>query len=707
MPTVRYGTGVKIQAAAWLVGTAAADTIIGTDGNDTIIGNGGADTLLGGYGDDTYVYASGDGDDVIRDVGYNFNSDTLRFTNLNAADLTFGRSVADTNDLLINVTATGQTITVDDHFSGELIGLEQIQFADGTTWNQSQIQAAAWLQGTSASETITGTVGNDTIVGKGGDDILLGGYGDDIYRYASGDGNDVIRESGYNFNSDTLRLSNLNAADVTFGRSLTDGNDLQIKINATGEVITVDDHFIGAETGLEQIQFADGTTWNRSQMQSAAWFRGTAAAETINGSAGNDTIVGSGGADTLLGGNGDDTYVYTSGDGNDVIREIGFNFNSDTLRLTDLNIADLVFARSLSDTSDLVITVNATGQSILVDNHFQDTATGIEQIQFADGTTWNRSAIAAAAPTPIVGTNAAETLHGTAGRDIFYGFGGADTLYDQSGGADTYIYAAGDGNDVIDEYSFDASEIDVLKLTNINPDGVSLGRSNLQLYINILATGERINDLDHFWSSARGVDQIVFANGTVWDRATISANAPVVANQVVGTSAAETLNGTSGIDEFHGLGGNDTLYDQYGGADTYVYAAGDGNDVIDEYSLNSSETDVLKLTNVNHDGVSLSRDNLQLYITINATGERINDHDHFWSNTRGVDQIVFADGVVWDRAAILANIAANQVIGTSAAETLYGTSGIDEFHGLPATTRSTTNMAGPIPTSMPRATATT
>ena len=139
-------------------------------------------------------------------------------------------------------------------------------------------------------------------------------------------------------------------------------------------------------------------------------------------------LQGGGGADTLLGGIGDDTYVYASGDGNDVIREIGWNFNTDTLRLTELNAADVTFGRSVVDPTDLLITINATGEIITVDNHFAGTATGIEQIQFADERIRNCPAIAAAAWMPIVGTKGADTLHGTAGRDMFYGVGGADTL---------------------------------------------------------------------------------------------------------------------------------------------------------------------------------------------------------------------------------------------------------------------------------------
>src|SRR5437016_4086231 len=93
-------------------GTSGADVINGTSSSDTITGNRGNDTLLGGAGSDTYVYAKLDGSDVIREVGNSADTDTLRFTNLLAADVTLSRSLVDANDLLVTINATGDVITV-------------------------------------------------------------------------------------------------------------------------------------------------------------------------------------------------------------------------------------------------------------------------------------------------------------------------------------------------------------------------------------------------------------------------------------------------------------------------------------------------------------------------------------------------------------------------------------------------------------------
>ena len=68
---------------------------------------------------------------------------------------------------------------------------------------------------------------------------------------------DYLYEVGANTDIDTLRFTNLLASDVTLSRSLVDVNDLLVRINATGEVITVDQHFVDSAHGLERLQFAE------------------------------------------------------------------------------------------------------------------------------------------------------------------------------------------------------------------------------------------------------------------------------------------------------------------------------------------------------------------------------------------------------------------------------------------------------------------
>ena len=180
------------------------------------------------------------------------------------------RSIASPNALVVKINGSGEAITVENHFGSSLSGLEQIRFADGTTWDRSQIAGNAWIGGTAAAETINGTSGDDTIVGGGGNDTLRGAAGSDTYVYARGDGSDIINESsGTSSDFDVLWLADLNAADVTLGRRAAAQQDLTVMVNATGEVITVQNHFSSNSFGvfsLEQIRFGDGPGLNAGRI---------------------------------------------------------------------------------------------------------------------------------------------------------------------------------------------------------------------------------------------------------------------------------------------------------------------------------------------------------------------------------------------------------------------------------------------------------
>ena len=115
-------------------------------------------------------------------------------------------------------------------------------------------------------------------------------------------------------------------------------------VEAPGQEIIDDKHFSSSSWGIDRIQFADGMVWNRATMDANVSYVGTAGNDVIEASFGNDTIIGGRGDDVVSGGQGADTYVYALGDGNDIIKDIGTDGAIDTLRFTDLNAADVIFA---------------------------------------------------------------------------------------------------------------------------------------------------------------------------------------------------------------------------------------------------------------------------------------------------------------------------------------------------------------------------
>jgi Ca2+-binding RTX toxin-like protein len=180
--------------------------------------------------------------------------------------------------------------------------------------------------------------------------------GAQVHIYGASSGNDVVAEGGADAGTDVVKLVGLNAPDVEFMRW---DNNLYITIVATGERIQVNNQFSGG-AGIEQVKFADGSTMDRAQIASAAWYRGTSGNDNVSGTSGNDTIFGGAGNDTLSGGSGSDTFVFRANLGQDTVTD--FTAGSDVL-------ADAAAALAAATTSgnDTLITIDA-GNTVLLKN---------------------------------------------------------------------------------------------------------------------------------------------------------------------------------------------------------------------------------------------------------------------------------------------------------------------------------------------------
>ncbi|WP_327194214.1 calcium-binding protein, partial [Pseudomonas syringae] len=630
------------------------------------------DSLDGGYGSDTYVFRKGAGQDTISNYSYNDATanklDVIRLEGLNAADVVLRR---ESDDLIIQIKDSGETLRVSSHFYSSAIygyGIDQVQFADGVIWNKESISAnlftlvavsALTVSGTEVGETLTGGDGNDTLYGNGGDDVLEGGSGndrldggagDDTYLFGKGSGQDTIyyaNESRVG-KVDTIRLVDLNAADVSVSR---DSYDLVIRINGTTDTLRVVYHFLSDATAgyqIDRIQFADGSAWDldaiKTQVlqgndadQSLAGYatddliNAGAGDDTVSGGAGNDSLAGGSGADTLNGeegndllqgglgndilnggagndvldggagndrldgGAGDDTYLFGKGSGQDTIyyaneSRVG---KVDTIQLVDLNVADVSVSR---DSYDLVIRINGTTDTLRVVYHFMSDATAgyqIDRIQFADGSAWDLDAI----KTLVLQANDADqSLTGYATDDLIDAGAGDDTV---SGGAGNDTLVGGSGDDTVSG--------------GAGNDSLAGGSGADTL------NGEEGNDL------------------------------------LQGGSGNDILNGGAGNDVLDGGAGNDRL-DGGAGDDTYLFGKGSGQDTI--YYANESrvgKVDTIQLVDLNAADVSVSRDSYDLVIRINGTTDTLRVVYHFMSDaTAGyqIDRIQFADGSAWDLNAI-------------------------------------------------------
>jgi len=666
-------------------GTDGNDVINGINTSDYISGGKGDDTLNGGGSSDTYVYSRGDGNDTITETIYNGGADKLVFTDINPTDVTLVRNSS--NNVIIKIAESspgaGDAGSVringtlnDDNYSG----IEQIVFADGTIWKQVDLRLMLLAQSsTDGNDTFEGFNVADTIRAGKGDDTLNGSAGSDTYVYSRGDGNDTITETIYCGGADKLAFTDINASEVSLARN---GDDVLVFIAESqpsagdGGLVLFKNSYSGTnDSGVENIVFADGTVWNRTEIKSRVSFvAGTAANDTITGTSASDLDIRAGrGNDTLVGLAGSDTYNYMLGDGNDVVSEITSGTDVDTLRLVDLNMSDVRFERPNGSSNDVIIRILQNGQTITLRDQFYQSG-GVEKIVFADGTfiggsDWSLDALLKSIVV-IQGTSANDTLTGGSGNDVFVG-GLGDDRFNSGAGSDTYIYASGDGSDYIDDESKSTTEVDVLRFTDLNAKDVTFSRSGNHAKITVNSTGHVITLDDQFYSLTDywGIERVEFADGTSWDRDAIKLASwyrGTDGNDVLGTSSSPLKVSNSTIS----LGkGNDSLYADHVAGETIVYAAGDGNDT---YRLwgDAVTSNNLRLADISSSEIALSRTGNNLLIKILATNEAITIVDQFAGAQYGIGRITFANDSVMDYDSIryacrYVGTSGDDVVGTS------------------------------------------
>ncbi len=121
------------------------------------------------------------------------------------------------------------------------------------------------------------------------------------------------------------------------------------------------------------------------------------------------------------------------------------------------------------------------------------------------------------------GTSGNDTINGTNNADLMAGGLGDDSLKG-GGGSDTYVYARGDGTDTITEDNWNGTN-DQLVFPDINPADVTLVRNGTDLLIVIAESAPGAGDAGSILIKdtlndiyERGIEKVVFADGTTWTR---------------------------------------------------------------------------------------------------------------------------------------------------------------------------------------------
>jgi Ca2+-binding RTX toxin-like protein len=695
-----------------LLGGEGNDHLRGGAGDDVLDGGAGTDTLDGGAGTNTYRYGSGYGSDVIK------ASDPTEVRIVNLVDflgpdgLLFGVEAG----ALRITTDTGESLTIEKYTGNDSVPVK-IYWADGR-----ELEAAEMWSG--GNRIFLHGYDDQAIHGYGGDDWIWTGYGADTLYGDEGD--------------DTL-VADLND-DVVFGGT---GNDL---IYGDGYDVLMehpsggDDRLYGGE-GDDTIKASAGNDLLYGG-QGNDTLRAGSGDDYLEGGIGNDHMFGNDGSDTFRfsAGDGWDTvhdYGWNAGD----VDRIVFD---DTVSAADI----VVTRSTHDGAHLTLVNLKTGDRLIIdgfFDTSGPDGFQRIEAVMFADGTVWTPQILremymqgsqfddnllghygngdvidGGVGHDRITALDHDDTLRGGSGNDLLTGGGGNDILDGGSGndmligdaGNDHYRFGIGSGLDFIRNGSGLADDLDVIELgAGIGVADVRVARSGNALVIDLPGSEDRLMVLNHFGEDGYyggAVDALHFADGTVWTAADIlqhlGPDLEAISVQYDGWRYTEHSGGPAyyiGVQDaqgpFQGDPSASTLFDVgkmilnrqtgldnvylYGGsvADTYVFGLGYGSHTVED----QGGLDVLRFNlEIAPGDLAVMRYDDELFFRLNAEDSvRIPD---YFAGRNAIESFRFADGTVWDAAAIAQRVVLGDVTatGTQGNDTLLGGEGNDHLYGM-------------------------
>lgn len=721
------------------------DQLKGGEGNDKLYGQGNDDSLFGGNGDDLLV---GDGSEA--QIAVEFHGKDQLFGGAGLDELQGGGG----NDLLDGGTE-------DDKLFGQagddqLIGGQGDDILIGGLDNDS-------LSGGDGVDTLFGDEGNDTIDGGAGNDILSGGIGNDAL--SGGAGNDELAA-----HDGIDQLDGGAGDDKLWGGT---GNDV---LRGGADV----DQLVGDEGHDELDGGSGGDTLYGEEDDDV--LRGGDGVDYLYGGSGDDTLEGGADNDYLSAGDGINTYIVGPDTGNDFIASLGGSIPVGTTLGGTLKIIGVDPANVRFEVSGASLKLYYGSASVVISNYFlqYDSSLGgeyfpsmspVTSITFDDGTVWGIADVKrqhmagayTAGDDSIVGyenddvirggdgndmlngVDGNDTLSGDAGDDRLYGGIGSDTLFGGDGAdvlegdygndrlnggagndtlrgqahADTYMFARGDGQDVVDDNGVDAGADIIEYAQGISAADIEVRREGLDLILHTRGTTDEVKVLNVFQDSGQsslGVEGVRFADGTAWSKADLLAKVLLgsdgndvltgyasddivvgaggndtldggVGNDVLdGGTGADSLSGGDGNDDLSGGAGNDALAGGLGD-DTYRYAAGGGSDSIaDDNGLST-----VVVTGIARTDAYFRRDgaNLVMYFR-GSPGDQLTFNGWFDAATglamRGL-AVDFGDGTplsldaaALDQEVLKAGDADDVIHGNDAANTISGLGGNDAVH---------------------------
>ncbi len=341
----------------------------------------------------------------------------------------------------------------------------------------------------------------------------------------------------------------------------------------------------------------------------------------------------------------------------------------------------------------------------------------------------------------LLGMEGDDYLRGGDGQDILDGGKGNDA-FNGGAGSDVYLFARGSGRDVVNSYDPGTAKTDAIQFgAGIASSDVKITRDGENLWLTLNDGIDRMSVICYFSEDAAGaykVEEIRFADGTVWDVDAVKAMATqgthgndtlygyAVADTIhggegnddirgfagddmlFGDGGADMLSGREGADFLYGGDGNDNLTGDWGndtldggagndwlnggpGSDVYLFQRGSGLDRAHASGVEAGPVDVIQLgAGLAENDVRVTRNSDELVLSLVGTGDTLTVVGYFYLDATGLsrlEEIRFADGTVWDldtvKAMVQQGTYGNDILyGYAVADTIHGGEGNDDIRGF-------------------------
>jgi len=592
--------------AAVVSSTPFDDFIMGSESNDTLTGRAGNDVISGGDGDDTYHFSRGDDNDTIIDSG---GSNTLLFAaNISADDVVVWRDIRadwpESYDLFIGIKGANQQIRIDgfyDRYSDQAATYQLIfEGSSSQTVTHDELLNTPDFSLNRYYQTLdlnlTGMPANSPA--EWGDawdyGIFVSAQDDTLFFHQgsiwAGEGDDFIVSS---LGSESPEIDGGLGEDTIYAG----GSDASIfggPASTSGATTVHYYHNYWDYGGLAYPSRNNEYSYSTEHpLDGDDHLYAEGGNDTLHGGGGNDLLVGGHGNDLLSGGEGDDTYQFNIGDGQD--RIITLEKSADVIVGSSDNRRQADF-RNEFDLLQFGIRINP--EDIIarqVGNHLQLT------LQHTLDSVWVEQ---------FFSTDRALS---EAIKAIRFENGSQWNL-----------------NDIRNQAANVAQPTPTQTLVDHDPETTLAGDSENSILVG--------NSTDNTLIGESGNDALYGRNGN---------------DQLLGGTGSDTLIGEAGKDHLVGGSGNDVLI---GGnhSDTYLFSAGFGDDIIDNYD----DTPKIKTTDAISFDASISKEDIKLTqmnddLVLTHLGDKLIVKNHFLGvgfgfNPRyAIDVIQFADGTTW------------------------------------------------------------